>query len=87
MWKDDGFVKVKNKGRIDAKEKWNDIKKQWVNAYMNKEVIAGHSVMKEVNAEDEWCAEAYMETDYSEMNQDKFIEVIKNYIAFQFLNN
>jgi len=86
-WKDDGFVKVKNKGRIDAKEKWNDIKKQWVNAYMNKEVIAGHSVMKEVNAEDEWCAEAYMETDYSEMNQDKFIEVIKNYIAFQFLNN
>ena len=54
---------------------------------MNKEVIAGHSVMKEVNAEDEWCAEAYMETNYSELNQDKFIEVIKNYIAFQFLNN
>lgn len=86
-WKDDGFVKVKNKGRIDAKEKWNEIKKQWVNAYMNKEVIAGHSVMKEVNADDEWCAEAYMETDYLEMNRDKFIEVIKNYIAFQFLNN
>lgn len=86
-WKDDGFIKVKNKGRIDAKEKWNEIKKQWVNAYINKEVIAGHSIMKEVSALDEWCAEAYMETDYSEMNQDKFIDVIKNFIAFQFLNN
>jgi hypothetical protein len=86
-WKDDGFIKVKNKGRIDIKGTWNEIKKQWVIAYMNKEVIAGHSVMKEVNAEDEWCAEAYMETNYSELNQDKFIEVIKNYIAFQFLNN
>lgn len=86
-WKDDGFIKVKNKGRIDAKGKWDEIKNQWVNAYMNKEVIAGHSVMKEVGAKDEWCAEAYMETDYSEMHQDKFIDVIKNYIAFQFLSD
>lgn len=86
-WKDDGFVKVKNKGRIDGKEKWNGIRKHWVDSYLNKEVIAGHSVMKEVNAEDEWCAEAYMETDYSELGQGNFMEVIKNYIAFQFLNN
>lgn len=86
-WKDDGFIKVKNKGRIDSKERWNEIKKQWVNSYLNKEVIPGHSVMKEVHAEDEWCAEAYMETNYSELNQVMFMEVIKNYIAFQFLNN
>lgn len=86
-WKDDGFIKVKNKGRIDLKEKWNEIKIHWMNSYMNKEVIAGQSIMKEVNAYDEWCAEAYMETDYSEMSQDKFIDVIKNFIAFQFLNN
>ncbi len=86
-WKDDGFIKVKNKGRIDARGTWDEIKKHWVNSYLNKEVIAGHSVMRAVAAGDEWCAEAYMETDYSELNQGKFMEVIKNYIAFQFLNN
>jgi hypothetical protein len=85
-WKDDGFIKVKNKGRIDAKGKWNEIKQKWVNSYLNKEVIAGHSVMEEVNAESEWCAEAYMETDYSKLSQDDFERVIKNYIAFNFLN-
>jgi type I restriction enzyme M protein len=86
-WKDDGFIKVKNKGRIDIREKWNGIKKRWVNAYLNKEVLAGNSVMKEINAEDEWCAEAYMETDYSKLSQNEFTQVIKNYVAFQFLNN
>jgi type I restriction enzyme M protein len=86
-WKDDGLIKVKNKGRIDVKEKWSEIKKYWVNSYLNKEVIAGYSITKEVSAEDEWCAEAYMETDYSGLNQNMFMPVIKNYIAFQFLNN
>ncbi|MEP7163108.1 MAG: N-6 DNA methylase [Ferruginibacter sp.] len=82
-WKDDGLVKVKNKGRIDAKEQWNDIKKVWVNSYLNKEVLAGHSVTKEVKAVDEWCAEAYMETDYSNLREEDFTKHIKDYILFR----
>jgi type I restriction enzyme M protein len=97
-WKNDEFVKVKNKGRIDAKGKWNEVKERWVKAYMNKEVIAGHSVMKQVNAMDEWCAEAYMETDYSNLEESDFKANILSYLSFsilqedfdilrQFLNN
>jgi len=82
-WKDDGFIKVKNRGRIDGKEKWNEIKKHWVNSYLNKEVVAGHSVMKEIKSNDEWCAEAYMETDYSALSETDFVKHIKNYILFR----
>lgn len=82
-FKNDGFLKVKNKGRIDQKGTWFKIKEQWLKAYKNKESIAGLSVMEEVEASDEWCAEAYMETDYSALTDDDFINTIKDYIAFK----
>ena len=82
-WKNDGFVKVKNRGRIDGKGKWNEIKKNWVDSYLNKEVVAGHSVMKEIKPDDEWCAEAYMETDYSTLSETDFVKHIKDYILFR----
>jgi hypothetical protein len=86
-WKNDGFVKVKNKGRIDAKESWAETKKQWVAAYLNKEVLPGNSVMKEVTSDDEWCAEAYMETDYSFLKQEDFEKSVKNFLMFKIVNN
>jgi type I restriction enzyme M protein len=82
-FKDDGFVKTKNHGRIDKNNKWDDIKKTWLNAYVNKESIADLSVMQEVGKEDEWCAEAYMETDYSKLNEDDFITTMKEYVAYK----
>lgn len=85
-FKDDGFVKTKDKGRIDKNGRWEKIKKKWLRAYLNKENIAGLSVMQEVKAEDEWCAEAYMETDYSKLTEEDFIKTLKNYVAYQFLN-
>ena len=33
-----------------------------------------------------WCAEAYMETDYSNISNNDFIKTIRNYVAYQFLN-
>jgi type I restriction enzyme M protein len=86
-FKEDGFVKTKNHGRIDKNNKWNNIKKTWLNAYINKENIAGLSVMKEVAHYDEWCAEAYMETDYSTLSSEEFLESLRQYVAFQFLND
>lgn len=85
-WKDDGFVKVKNKGRIDSKEKWTTNREKWVNSYRNKEVTPSHSVMMEVSAEDEWCAEAYMETDYSAISEKDFEQSILNYFSFLLTN-
>lgn len=85
-FKDDGFEKRKHLGRIDARNKYSDIKKKWLSAYINKEQIPGLSVSQEVTAEDEWCAEAYMETDYSNLSEKDFQNKLNDYIAFQFLN-
>ena len=85
-FKDDGLIKIKYKGRIDLNNQWQDIKQKWLLAYRNKEIIAGLSVMQEIKAKDEWCAEAYMETDYSTLTENDFIRTAKEYVAFQFLN-
>ena len=80
--RNDGFVKRKNKGRIDAFHTWQQVKEQWVSAYMNREVIPEFSVMRQVTAKDEWCAEAYLETRYDHLTDDDFLETIKNYYLF-----
>ncbi|MFZ3077436.1 MAG: N-6 DNA methylase [Candidatus Aenigmatarchaeota archaeon] len=84
-WKDDGFIKRKS-GRDDYKNKWNEIKKYWLENYRNKEEIEGFSVKKYVTANDEWCVEAYMETDYSKLNEKDFEKTLKDFVAFKFLN-
>ena len=80
--RDDGFVKRKNKGRIDANHTWQQIKEQWVSAYINREVISGFSLMQKVTATDEWCAEAYLTTDYEHLTEDDFLETVKNFYLF-----
>lgn len=85
-FKDDGFEKRKQRGRIDARAKWKIVKEKWVQAYLNKDEVSGLSVKKEVAAQDEWCAEAYMETDYSQLSDVDFIRKMNDYIAFKFLN-
>lgn len=84
-FKDDGFLKVKNQGRIDQKERWADIRQKFLSVYTNRESIAGLSVTQVVKTDDEWCAEAYMETDYSTITDVDFIKTMKDYVAFQFL--
>jgi type I restriction-modification system DNA methylase subunit len=85
-FKDDGFVKRKNRGRVDVYGRWDAIREKWIRAYMNKEDLAGLSVNRVVKPEDEWCAEAYMETDYSIINDHTFIHEIKKYVAFKVQN-
>ena len=85
-YKDDGFVKRKNKGRIDVFGKWETIKEKWLESFINRKAGAGFSVNKIVTAEDEWCAEAYMETDYNHLSIEDFQNEIKKYVAFGILN-
>lgn len=85
--RDDGFVKTKHLGRLDLHNRWPAIRERWVGTFFAREVIAGFSVMQRVTAEDEWCAEAYMETDYSELTQKDFEEVVRNYAMFRLLNS
>jgi type I restriction enzyme M protein len=82
-WRDDGFVKTKHKGRIDQNGTWPAIRDRWVEMYRNREVHAGESVMQAVTDADEWCAEAYIETDYSRLTQAEFERSVLNYALFR----
>ena len=85
-WKNDGFVKTKHKGRIDMDGRWPTIRDRWIQMYRNREIRAGLSVAQAVNAADEWCAEAYMETDYQTLTQSDYEEVVKKYLMFKLMN-
>ena len=85
--RDDGFVKRKNKGRIDAYHTWQQIKDQWVTAFVNREVIPGFSLMHKVTAADEWCAEAYLTTDYEQLTEDDFLKTVKDFYLFNLKNS
>ncbi|OIO63642.1 methyltransferase, partial [Candidatus Woesearchaeota archaeon CG1_02_33_12] len=80
-WKDDGFIK-RRQGREDYNNKWTEIKKYWITTYRNKEEIIGHSIKKVVSAEDEWCVEAYMETNYSSLVKEDFEKTLKECIVY-----
>jgi len=62
---------------------WAKIKAQWLSAYRSREVLTGLSVIKEVGPQDEWCAEAYLDIDYSTITEDTLSMFVKRYL----LNN
>ena len=85
-FKNDGFEKRKGIGRVDNKNKWEEIEKEWLYLYSHKQTKVGLSVVKNVSAEDEWCAEAYMETDYNSINENDFVYTLRDYASFLILN-
>ncbi|MFX0593306.1 HsdM family class I SAM-dependent methyltransferase [Melissospora conviva] len=84
-WKQDGFVKTKDRGRIDLNGEWEGIRDCWLKAYHSRLVEPGFSVNRFVTSDDEWCAEAYMETDYSALSQDVFEDTLRRYAVFRLL--
>ncbi len=84
-WKDDGYVKTKHLGRVDPMQRWPAIRERWVDTFRNREVVPGESILRRVNADDEWCAEAYMETDYTTLTPQDFESEIRRYVAFTIL--
>lgn len=82
-WKDDGFVIRKNRGRIDAYDRWGNIKAEWLDSFINRRTKIGLSLNRIVTAKDEWCAEAYMETDYSKLNEKDFVRDLKKFVLFK----
>lgn len=86
-WRNDGFIKVKGKGRIDKNHTWEATKKIWMDAYRNREEINMLSVTKEVTEKDEWCAEAYMETDYSQLKKIDFEGTVKKYLLYSMMDH
>lgn len=81
-YKNDGFVKRKKLGRIDYYGKWQDIEAQWLKLYQNRDVVDGLSARRPVKHNDEWLCEAYMNTDYSSLNESDFQQTVFDYLAY-----
>lgn len=80
--KDDGFVKKKKLGRIDASGRWAEIEREWLRLYRNRDVVDGLSARHCVTYKDEWLCEAYMQTDYSGLTQKNFQDTVNSYLAY-----
>ena len=80
--KDDGFVKRKKLGRIDAFGKWESIEQEWLKLYRNRDVVDGLSARHCVKYDDEWLCEAYMQTDYTKLTEDDFQSTLIDYLAY-----
>lgn len=78
-------MKTKHKGRIDHNDTWEGIRDRWVETYRNREVHAGESATQKVSASNEWCAEAYIETDYSSLTKESFEQDIKKFLLFNLM--
>ncbi|MBQ3828475.1 MAG: N-6 DNA methylase [Aeriscardovia sp.] len=86
-FKEDGFVKRKNLGRVeridaDGKGLWAGIEEQWLDLYRGRKEVDGLSAVHCVTADDEWLAEAYMKTDYSKLTEQDFQQTINEYLAY-----
>jgi hypothetical protein len=86
-WRNDGFEKLKSKGRVDVNNNWSNIKDKWLQSYFNKEVIPGYSFLKELTLEDEWCVEAYLLADYNKIDSNYYKKFVQKYLAFRLLND
>lgn len=87
-YKDDGFKKKKNLGRVEqidtltGKSKWAEIETRWIDAYRRNAVIDGFSAVHKVTGDDEWLCEAYMKTDYTKLTERDFQQTINDYLAY-----
>ena len=88
-FKDDGFVKRKNLGRVEIIDKdsgiglWQGIEDSWLKMYRSRKIVSGLSAVKKVTWRDEWLCEAYMETDYSKLKPEMFAQAVRDYLAYQ----
>ena len=87
-YKDDGFKKKKNLGRVEqidfktGKSKWAEIELEWIELYRNRRAVDGLSATHKVSGADEWLCEAYMKTDYTKLTEQDFQQTINDYLAY-----
>lgn len=86
-YKDDGFKKKKNLGRVEqidsnGQSRWALIENKWIELYRNRQSVDGLSAIKKISGSDEWLCEAYMKTDYSTLTEQDFQKTINDYLAY-----
>ncbi len=86
-FKEDGFKKKKNLGRVEqfddnGDSKWKAIEEEWLRLFRNHKSVDGLSATAEVSGLDEWLCEAYMKTDYTKLTEADFQKTLNNYLAY-----
>lgn len=81
--KEDGFIKQKPFGRVDYDNRWKDIKEKWVSGFINRSNIPGFGIMQKVGAADEWCAESYIETNYTDLTKRDYKKVVRDFTIYR----
>lgn len=86
-YREDGFIKRKNLGRVERKDSdgkglWSPIEERWLSLYRERREVDGLSAVQCVTSSDEWLAEAYMHTDYSKLSEQDFQRTINDYLAY-----
>lgn len=88
-FKDDGFTKKKNLGRIsrvssNGEPLWDSIEKEWIDLFLGNSQNPYMAIKKKLTHNDEWLAEAYIKTDYDKFldNYQPFEMAIRQYLAY-----
>lgn len=81
-WVDDGHITLR--GRKDLKGRWPAIRDQWVADFQSRKPdTPGYCVSRHVGPTDEWLVEAHMETDYSNLADEDFIRVLREFAVYR----
>lgn len=83
-WPDDGFVKTKHLGRVDLHGKWPTIRDRWVDEFKERR-ITDRALTRKVGADEEWCAEAYLPTNYDLIEPRDVERELRNMAVFKLL--
>lgn len=84
-WQEDGFKVIPHNGRKDFGA-WNDIKSEWINqidgtAKQDDTVWLRHKI----NHQGEALPEAYVNTDFSQINDEIFKGVVRKYSLYKYM--
>ena len=81
--KDDGFEITRTGGRQDVRHQWLQIKDEMIHAFRTSQELAGKTAMHSVNASTEWCCEAYLKTNYTQLTTPDFEQTLKHFFSFK----
>lgn len=84
-YKDDGFVKRHQFGRVDFFSRWKIIEDEWLKLYRNRDIKDGLTARCCINWQDEWLCEAYMHTDYGKLRQADFEQSVRTLLSHKIL--
>jgi type I restriction-modification system DNA methylase subunit len=86
-YKNDGFVKRKNLGRVDYFNRWDKIKEKWVSNFLNRKVELGFSTCEKIDFHSEWSVENYLKTNYQKLKKNDFEKMLHVYSSYLFGNS